>query len=163
MRTSQRKSIISLGQKHDLSAACAYFPIDTECPLLALSGHRDDVPCSENLVRRGFEFQPIKFPVLMRSPLFRENNSLFCCVGNFRQKPCGGAINCRLYRSQSRDFAKFPVKFPVSRENGQSRGPSALLRQPPSPGSRDFPYNVAMKPAVSGPLASGREVSAFQI
>jgi allophanate hydrolase len=37
---------------------------------------------------------------------------------------------CSLWRSRSRNFAKFPVKFPVSRENGQSRGPSALLRQP---------------------------------
>ena len=34
-------------------------------------------------------------------------------------------------RSRSRNFAKLPVKFPVSSENGQSRGgPSALLRQP---------------------------------
>jgi hypothetical protein len=30
-------------------------------------------------------------------------------------------------------FVKFPVKFLVSRENGQSRGSSALLRQPASP------------------------------
>ena len=36
-------------------------------------------------------------------------------------------------RSRIRDFAKFPVKFPVSRQNGQSRAPSALPRQPVSP------------------------------
>ena len=40
-----------------------------------------------------------------------------------------------------------------SRENGKSRGPSALLRQPESPGSRDFHFNLARKPAVRGLVA----------
>ena len=53
--------------------------------------------------------------------------------GQLGNKP-GVAIGC-MYRKPQKphDFAKFPVKFPVSRENGQSRGPSALLRQPISP------------------------------
>src|SRR5664279_5489150 len=40
------------------------------------------------------------------------------------------AIIYSLWRARSHDFAKFPVKFPVSRENRQSRESSALLRQP---------------------------------
>jgi hypothetical protein len=35
-------------------------------------------------------------------------------------------------------FAKFPVKFPVSSENVQSGGLSALLPQPPSPEFREY-------------------------
>lgn len=38
-------------------------------------------------------------------------------------------------------------------ENGQSRGPTPLLRQPASSVSRDFPYVVAKKPAARGLLA----------
>ena len=69
------------------------------------------------------------------------------------QKPCAAATNWSLWRARSHDFAKFPVKFPVSRENGQSSGPSALLRQPTSPASRDVPMNLAGKPADTGLLA----------
>jgi hypothetical protein len=68
--------------------------------------------------------------------------------GNSQRKPCNDVIIYSLWRSRNREFAKFPVKFPVSRETGQSRGPSALLRQPASPGSRDFHLNLARKPAV---------------
>ena len=71
------------------------------------------------------------------------------------RKACNRATIWSLWRARKRDFAKFPVKFPVSRENGRSRGPSALLRQPASPVSRYFLYNVAKKPAVSGLLALG--------
>jgi hypothetical protein len=73
------------------------------------------------------------------------------------QKPCNDATIWSLWRARSHDFAKFPVKFPVSRENGQSRGRSALLRQPTSPISRDSLYDVAQKPAVGGLLALGGE------
>ena len=73
------------------------------------------------------------------------------------QKPCAAATNWSLWRARSHDFAKFPVKFPVSRENGQSMGPSALRRQPASPVSRDFSFNVVRKPAVGGLLASGKQ------
>jgi hypothetical protein len=52
---------------------------------------------------------------------------------------------------------KFPVKFPVRREDRQSRGASALLRQPASPVSRVFPNNIAEKPAVGGLLALAGE------
>ena len=72
-------------------------------------------------------------------------------------KPCNDAIFYSLWRSRGRDFAKFPVKFPVSRENEQSRGLPALRRQPTSPIFRDFPDNVAKKPAVGGLLALGGE------
>ena len=50
-----------------------------------------------------------------------------------RLTPCTNANIWSLWRARSHDFAKFPVKFPVSRENGRSREPSALLRQPASP------------------------------
>jgi len=43
---------------------------------------------------------------------------------------CFGSTILSLWSAKSHDFTKFPVKFPVSRENGQSRGPSALRRQP---------------------------------
>jgi hypothetical protein len=52
-------------------------------------------------------------------------------------------------------FGKFPVKFPVSRENEQSTAPSALLRQPASPSSRESYRDVVRKPAVSGLVAIG--------
>ena len=74
-----------------------------------------------------------------------------------RLTPCTNTTILGLWRAKSHDFAKFPVKFPVSRENGQSRVSSALRRQPTSPGSRDFPYKVAGKPGVGGLLAIGGE------
>jgi hypothetical protein len=54
----------------------------------------------------------------VQTSLFRENNSLFCCVGNSHRKACYNAIIWGLWGSQSPDYAKFPVLFPVSREFG---------------------------------------------
>ena len=71
-------------------------------------------------------------------------------------KPFYYAINCSLWCSQIRDFEKFPVKFPVSRENEQSRGDSSLPRQPSGTVFEVFPYNAAKKPAGRGLLASGK-------
>ena len=67
--------------------------------------------------------------------------------------PCVQAHILSLCGAKGCYLAKFSVKFPVSREYGRSRVSSALRRQPASPGSRDFPYKIAGKPAVRGLLA----------
>ncbi len=66
---------------------------------------------------------PTNFPVLTRQSLCSDE-IIPCSVeqGIRALKPLYYAINCGLWCSQNRDFAKFPVKFPVSRENEQSRG-----------------------------------------
>ena len=73
------------------------------------------------------------------------------------RKPCNDATVSSLWRASSDDFAKFPVKFPVSRENGQSRGLSALRRQPASPVSTLCQASLGKNPAVGGLLALGGE------
>jgi len=52
-----------------------------------------------------------------------------------------------------RDFAKFPVKFPVISENGQSRGDSALPHQPYSPVSQSWLAEWLKESAPSGLFA----------
>jgi len=77
----------------------------------------------------------------------------FLTIAQSHQNPCNDGISCSLWRPQSLDFAKFPVKFPVSRENGQSRAPSALLRQPRSTVSTISECVARIKAAVRGLLA----------
>jgi hypothetical protein len=56
-------------------------------------------------------------------------------LGNYAISRCNTAISCYEIGSQSPKNAKFPVKFPVSREFAWRRVRSALRRQPGSPGS----------------------------
>ena len=70
-----------------------------------------------------------------------------------RQKPINDGTISGLRVPKCDKFTKFPVKFPVSRENRQSRGPPALRRQPSSPVSSVFYFNVARKAAVGWHVA----------
>jgi hypothetical protein len=49
--------------------------------------------------------------------------SLFSCIGNLLRKPPNHGQFQRLHGSQVSKIAKFPVKFPVSREIIMETGP----------------------------------------
>jgi hypothetical protein len=61
--------------------------------------------------------------------------SLLICVGNCARSDCGAAVFCYEIGLGSPEIAKFPVKFPVSREFAWRRVRSALRRQPMTPAS----------------------------
>src|ERR1700724_3618517 len=70
--------------------------------------------------------------------LITEIFSLLICVGNCARSDCGAAVSCYEIGLGSPEIAKFPVKFPVSREFAWRRVRSALRRQPTSPAPGDF-------------------------
>src|SRR6267142_3356304 len=83
-------------------------------------------------------FLQVKFPVTGQK--FPVPQNIFPV--NFRrelsEKGCSTAASCYGIASQSPKNAKFPVKFPVSREFAWRRVRSALRRQPTSPAPGDF-------------------------
>jgi hypothetical protein len=72
-----------------------------------------------------------------KNSLFFEIFSLLICVGNCAKSDCGAAVSCYEIGLGSPEIAKFPVKFPVSREFALRRVRSALQRQPASPATGD--------------------------
>ena len=70
------------------------------------------------------------FPELIS--LFLKMLSLLIFVGNFTKEYCSAAVSCSEMRSWGSEIAKFPVKFPVSREFAWRQVRSALRRQPGS-------------------------------
>jgi hypothetical protein len=56
--------------------------------------------------------------------------SLLVCVGNFAKSRCSAAISLSGFGVLRLKIAKFPVKFPVSKELARRRVRSALRRQP---------------------------------
>jgi nitrogen-specific signal transduction histidine kinase len=60
----------------------------------------------------------------------RKEFSLLICVGNRGRSGCSVAVSCFEIGAGSPEIAKFPVKFPVSREFGWRRVRSALPPQP---------------------------------
>jgi hypothetical protein len=67
---------------------------------------------------------------LPRNSLFFELFSLLIFLGNCAKKRCNTAASCSTSVAQRPENAKFPVKFPVSREFAWRRVRSALRRQP---------------------------------
>ena len=53
--------------------------------------------------------------------LFRRNNSLFVCVGNFRAAPSNRSSFSAVFSPIGAKIAGFPVFVPVGRELGRSR------------------------------------------
>jgi hypothetical protein len=74
-----------------------------------------------------------------KNSLFFEIFSLLICVGNCAKSDCGASVSCYEIGLGSPEIAKFPVKFPVSREFAWRRVRSALRRQPGIPRFREFP------------------------
>ena len=105
------------------------------------------VHASGSLNRRTRKFgncgRPVKIAEKFRNgclnSLFLRNNSLILkifslliCVGNCSRSGCSAAVSWHVIVSLSPRIAKFPVKFPVSREFAWRRVRSALRRQPGS-------------------------------
>jgi hypothetical protein len=67
-----------------------------------------------------------------KNSLFVEIFSLLICVGNCAKSDRGAAVSCSKTFSRCLKIAKFPVKFPDSREIEWRRARSALQRQPGS-------------------------------
>ena len=84
------------------------------------------------------------------SSLFLENLSLLICLGNCARSHCSAAVSSHEIGSGSLKIAKFPVKFPVSREFAWRRVRSALRRQPASPRFREFPSLDEKRPLNAG-------------
>src|SRR5258705_10324740 len=78
-----------------------------------------------------------------KNSLFFKIFSLLICVGNFTRSRCGAAVSCYEIGPGSLEIAKFPVKFPVSREFAWRPARSALRRQPGSAAPRDFTFSNA--------------------
>src|ERR1700726_3701559 len=57
-----------------------------------------------------------------KNSLFLEIFSLLICVGNCAKSDCSAAVSCYKIGLGSPEIAKFPVKFPVSREITWRRG-----------------------------------------
>jgi hypothetical protein len=76
--------------------------------------------------------------ITAKNSLFVEIFSLLICVGNCAKSDCGAAVFCSKTFSRCLKIAKFPVKFPDSREIAWRRARSALRRQPASPTPGDF-------------------------
>jgi hypothetical protein len=77
-----------------------------------------------------------------RNSLLFKIFSLLICVGNFTRSRCGTAVYRYRIGPGVVEIAKFPVKFPVSREFLRRRVRSALRRQPGSHSARDcWPKN----------------------
>src|ERR1700730_17685187 len=79
----------------------------------------------------------LKSLIPAKNSLFFEIFSLLTCVGNCAKSDCGTAVSCYEIGLGSPEIAKFPVKFPVSREFAWRRVRSALRRQPGSPAIRE--------------------------
>jgi hypothetical protein len=62
--------------------------------------------------------------------LFMRIFSLLIFIGNSRRSSCSTAGSCYEADAWTSEIAKFPVKFPVSREFIRRRVRSALRRQP---------------------------------
>src|SRR5258705_5089377 len=73
--------------------------------------------------------------------LFFGNISLLICVGNCSRSGCNAAVSCSKLLPKALEIAKFPVKFPDTRESGWRRVRSALRRQPASPAVREIAPN----------------------
>ena len=86
--------------------------------------------------------------------LFPKIFSLIICVGNFTRSRCGAAVSCYEIGPGSLEIAKFPVKFPDTRESGWRRVRSALRRQPGS---------AALREAVPKSRRNARQQRAFLI
>jgi hypothetical protein len=69
---------------------------------------------------------------LVLNSLFFKTLSLLIRVGNYSRSGCGMAVSCYEIGPGSPQIAKFPVKFPVSREFAWRLVRSALRRQPGS-------------------------------
>ena len=87
---------------------------------------------------------------LVLNSLFFKIFSLLICVGNCAKSDCGAAVSCCEIGLGSPEIAKFPVKFPVSRECAWRRVRSALRRQPGIPASRSIAESSGERPAISG-------------
>ena len=87
----------------------------------------------------------MRSPTILRNTLLSRRNSLILeifslliCLGNCSGKCCSAAVSCSGISCRSPEIAKFPVKFPVSREFAWRRVRSALPRQPASLATGDL-------------------------
>jgi hypothetical protein len=92
-----------------------------------------------------------------KNSLFFEILSLLICVGNCAKSDCGAAVSCYEIGLGSPEIAKFPVKFPISREFAWRRVRSALRRQPTSPARREMSLSLGERPANGGLLRIGHQ------
>src|SRR6266404_3732418 len=108
-------------------------------------------PC----VRNGrLRFLSSKSLIPFENSLFFKIFSLIICVGNCSRSDCSAAVSWYSIVPLSPRIAKFPVKFPDTREFAWRRVRSALRRQPGSP---------ALREAVPDSRRNARQQRAFLI
>jgi hypothetical protein len=84
------------------------------------------------------EMDAYRFPDTCKNSLFVEIFSLLICVGNCAESDCGAAVPCYEIGPESPETAKFPVKFPVSRELAWRRAPIRTA----SPANQSLNYRL---------------------
>ena len=104
--------------------------------------------------KRNGPFPHVNSLLRLRKSLFARIFSLLTFLGNCLRSDCSTAGSCYESGSWRSETAKFPVKFPVSREFSRRRVRSALRRQPTSP---------ALREAVPNSRRNARQQRAFLI
>ena len=103
-----------------------------------------------------------EFPVNgLKIPLLR-NNFPVSSRRELDKSPCGTAVSQSEIISRCPKFAKFPVKFPDSREIARRRARSALRRQPGSPALGETIPDTRRKPRQWRAFANWPPVSEFR-
>jgi hypothetical protein len=88
--------------------------------------------------------------ILLRNSQMFRIFSLISSLGNSARKHCSAAVTCREGGFRSPEIAKFPVKFPDTRQFVWRPVRSALHRQQGIPRFREFLSLVAERPANGG-------------
>ena len=135
--------------------------------LVALSGHdrrTAQCPLSGNNGHHNSTFADCKSVFWKYQSLFAVKISLLLILGNLRRNDDEPLGICSGNGLTLPKFAKFPVKFPVSRECGRRLVRSALARQPTSLVSRFLVEQCVRKPANTGHFArrSVSEIPEFE-
>jgi hypothetical protein len=93
--------------------------------------------------------------LLGKNSLILLNISLLIELGNCSKSCCGTAVSWSASTSKCLKFAKFPVKFPDSREIARRQARSTLRRQPGIPEAGGATPQRAEKSAVGALLQLG--------
>jgi hypothetical protein len=99
---------------------------------------------------------------LVDNSLFLKIFSLLSSVGNCTRSRCGTATSCSKKAALGSKIAKFPVKFPVSREFAWRRVRTALRRQPGSHSTQDSSARNPESARQMRPFANLSSVSILQ-
>ena len=127
------------------------------------AGFNLNISFKNRLGRRWNVFLACHSLIPFENSLFSKIFSLIICVGNCSRSGCSAAVSWHVIVSLSPRIAKFPVKFPDTREFARRRVRSALRRQPGSPAPGDFALRNARNARQWRAFANWQPVSRLRI